>query len=159
MVASITPLRRFRLAVFALLLAGLGLNSLAPAGYMIAPSASGWLTVVVCPETNALSRLAASPPADMHIVDHAVDHVVDHAVDHAAMGHGQEGDSGSSSAAKAKDCAFGGTLKLTTGPVDPELLVAAILFVLLLGLAPSRPIFVNARPYLRPPLRGPSVPI
>jgi len=146
-----SPLRRFRLAVLALLLAGLGLNSLAPAGYMIAPSASGWLTVVVCPETNALSRLAASPPADMHIVDQAVDH--------AAMGHGQESDSGSTSAAKAKDCAFGGTLKLTTGPVDPELLVAAILFVLLLGLAPSRPIFVNARPYLRPPLRGPPVPI
>ncbi|BDW82111.1 hypothetical protein MACH24_15490 [Erythrobacter sp. Dej080120_24] len=155
MVALKSPLRRFRLAVFALLLAGLGLNSLAPAGYMIAPSASGWLSVVVCPETNALSRLAASPPADMHTVDHAVDHVVDH----AAMGHGQESDSGSTSAAKAKDCAFGGTLKLTTGPVDPELLVAAILFVLLLGLAPSRPIFVNARPYLRPPLRGPPVPI
>ncbi|KEO88408.1 hypothetical protein EH30_03235 [Erythrobacter sp. JL475] len=137
--------------MFALLLAGLGLNSLAPAGYMIAPSASGWLTVVVCPETNALSRLAASAPVEMHAVDHAVDH--------AAMGHGHESDSGSTSAAKAKDCAFGGTLKLTTGPVDPELLVAAILFVLLLGLAPSRPIFVNARPYLRPPLRGPPVPI
>lgn len=147
MAALNSPLRRFRLAVFALLLAGLGLNSLAPAGYMIAPSASGWLSVVVCPETNGLSRLAASAPVEMH------------AVDHAAMGHGHESDSGSTSAAKAKDCAFGGTLKLTTGPVDPELLVAAILFVLLLGLAPSKPIFVSARPYLRPPLRGPPVSI
>jgi hypothetical protein len=155
-VALKTPLRRFRLAVFALLLAGLGLNSLAPAGYMIAPSASGWLTVVVCPETNALSRLApAEPAADMHAADmHAADM---HAVDHAAMGHGDDGESGSSSAAKAKDCAFGGTLKLTTGPVDPELLIAAILFVLMLGLAPRSPVFVNARPYLRPPLRGPPV--
>lgn len=120
---------------------------------MIAPSASGWLTVVVCPETNALSRLVPSEPAaDMHVADM-------HAIDHAAMGHGHDSESGSSSAAKAKDCAFGGTLKLATGPIDPELLVAAILFVLMLGLAPRSPIFVNARPYLRPPLRGPPVPI
>lgn len=132
------------MAVFALLLAGLGLNSLAPAGYMIAPSASGLPTVVVCPETHALARLAGLTSADTHTVNHA------------AMGHGSE-DNSTSSSSQAKDCAFGGTLKLATGPIDPELLVAAIVFALLLGLAPISPLLVNARPYLRPPLRGPPV--
>lgn len=130
---------------------------------MLAPSASGWPIVTVCPETHPLARLVESasakpPPADPSAMDHA-------SMDHASMGHGVSGgdgghgggDDSNSSAGQTKDCAFAGGVKFATGPIDAALLAAVIAFALLLGIAPIRPIFVSNRPYLRPPLRGPPV--
>lgn len=145
-------LRHFQWAVSALLLAGLWLNALAPAGYMIAPSATGWPAVTVCPETHPLARLVSHASHEMAASKAA-------SVDHAAMGHGPHGpdEKGSSLSNQTQDCAFAGAQEQATGSIDPAVLAAALAFVLLLGLVPSSPITGSPRRYLRPPLRAPPV--
>lgn len=130
---------RFRLALLVLLFAGLGLNSLAPAGYMIETSSSGWPSIVICPDSHPLGRAAKIN------TDHSM-------MDHASMGH-SDGDS--SAGIQSKDCAFAGINKLATGADDPVLLGLALAFALLLGLAPRTPIRLPRLSSLRPPLRGP----
>ncbi|KWV92049.1 hypothetical protein [Erythrobacter sp. YT30] len=135
---------RLRYALLFLLFASLGLNSLAPAGYMIATSESGWPSVFICPDTHPLGR-TAKPQIDQSMMDHAN-------MDHANMGHG-EGDGSSSN--QSKDCALAGINKLATGANDPVILGLALAFTLLLGLAPRTPICLPRLSNLRPPLRGP----
>lgn len=138
----------------AILLAGLTLNFLAPIGYMVAPSPAGWPSVVVCPETHPLARLAGpvSETRGAHTGKHTG------TMDHAAMGHEQGGDTTPSSS-QSKDCAFSGALDLTAGAIDPGLLSATIVYLLLLGIASSRPVIITERRYMRPPLRGPPISI
>ena len=130
---------RLRLTFLVLLFAGLGLNSLAPAGYMIETSYSGWPSIVICPDSHPLGR------APQINTDHSM-------MDHASMGHG---DGDSSVGSQSKDCAFAGITKLATGADDPVLLGLALAFVILLGLAPRTPFRLPRLSSLRPPLRGP----
>lgn len=133
-----------RPALFALLAAALWLNSLAPMGYMIAPSENGWLTVTVCPETHPLA--AATNSANLVLAHHT-------AIDHAAMGHVADDDD-QSPRGQSKECAFAG---LTDGKaaVSTALLLLALAFALLLGLAPRAPVRLTSRLRDRPPSRGP----
>lgn len=142
-------LQRFRFAIIVLLFAGLGLNALAPAGYMIAPSATGWPVIVMCPQTHPLARLMALAARDNGSATTT-------SVDHAAMGHGDD-DSNPLAAQHNEDCAFSLALHLATGPIDSELLAALIAFILLLGLIAASRIVIRPSRYLRPPLRGPPV--
>lgn len=147
-------IRCWRLALFALLCVGLGLNSLVPAGYMIAPSSSGWLTVVICPETHPLARWTA-PKTDHNMMDHAAMGHGD--MSHAAMEHGHMGhdDGSGASGSQANECAFAGVSKQDSSALDLYLLALAIAFALLLGLSPRSPIRLPKLANLRPPLRGP----
>ena len=66
-------------------------------------------------------------------------------------GHGRSQDHG-----KAEmPCAFAGLSAASLGAVDPIQLVAAIAFVMAIGLSPVLLPSVVRRGYLRPPLRGP----
>lgn len=143
---------RARMGLMLILAVGLWLNTLAPAGYMIAPSDSGWLAVTPCPETHPLAQRTAQTAAKHGAADHAA---MGHAHQaHSAMEHDHE--DGKSSAAN-NPCAFAGVTKLATGTVDPVLLVAAIAFAMLLAVA-AKPAFHLPRLLsLRPPLRGPPV--
>lgn len=136
-----------RLTLLLALAAGVWLNTLAPAGYMIAPSESGWLAVTPCPETHPLAQ--RSPIARM---DHAA---MGHAhLSGSPMEHDHEDDPSSNASTR---CAFAGVTKLATGPVDPALFVAALAFAMLLVVT-SKPAFQLRRLVgLRPPLRGPPV--
>ncbi len=136
-----------RLALLLAVAAGLWLNTLAPAGYMIAPSESEWLTVTPCPETHPLAQRA--PIAEM---DHAA---MGHAhLSGGAMEHDHEEDPSSSA---SNHCAFAGVTKLATGPVDPALFMAALVFAMLLTVAAKLPPSIPRLTALRPPLRGPPV--
>lgn len=73
---------------------------------------------------------------------------------HSEMGHGEGGNSPNSKA-KAKDCAFQGMNTLATGATNPVILGLALVFAMLLGLAPRQPIRLPTPANLRPPLRGP----
>ena len=136
-----------RVGLLIALAAGLWLNTLAPAGYMVAPSASGWLAVTPCPETHPLAQRASSASMDHASMDHAH-------MSQSTLGHDHEG--GSSSSANSP-CAFAGVTKLATGPVEPTLVVAAIAFAMLLAVTAKPPFHIPRLVALRPPLRGPPV--
>ncbi|MEM1053258.1 MAG: DUF2946 family protein [Pseudomonadota bacterium] len=131
-------------AMLVLMLTGLWLNTLAPAGYMIAPSNSGFLSVVVCPETHPLGRTLTTGQSPS-------------AVDHAVMGHHHHhADEGMEDlVSQTTECAFAGINKLATGALNLVLLSLALAFVMLLGLAPRPTLRLPKLTNLRPPLRGP----
>ncbi len=56
---------------------------------------------------------------------------------------------------KSQPCAFSGLGHAALGGADPVLLIAALAFILLVGLAPLRAPPARDLPFLRPPLRGP----
>ncbi|MEM6909787.1 MAG: hypothetical protein AAF494_14025 [Pseudomonadota bacterium] len=155
---------RIRLVVLLLLVAGLGIHALAPAGYMIAPSATGWLTVTICPETHPLayqtraashdhSAMAPASPDHAAMGHAAMSHTP---ISHTQMDHGSDDGQGSASNQNT-DCAFAGLIKLATGGIDPLLLSAALAFAVLIGLAPRVVFRLPQRGHVRPPLRGPPV--
>jgi hypothetical protein len=132
----------------ALALIALGMNAFIPAGYMLSPSSSHYLTVTLCPETHPLARAAMA--SDGHAQS------AEAAAYHAAMGHHvpmSQKDTPSAGSADV-DCAFSALALAGDIPDQPQ----ADLFALdrsltsparlkRLALSPSR--------NLRPPLRGP----
>ena len=131
-----------------LILSALGMNALIPAGYMLAPTADGFVAVTACQTTNVLARSLAERDA-----------LGADGIDHAAMGHvvsGADGDKeeGSGLSSPSKDCAFSALASGATlpDPVDFDWLAA-------LGgsLEPPGLQAISTEParYLRPPLRGP----
>ena len=142
---------RLRLVLLLAPAAGLWLNTLAPAGYMIAPSQNGWLAVTPCPETHPLAQRAPIAPMGHSPMDHAA---MGHAhLSGGAMDHDHEdGSSGASN-----PCAFAGATKLATDPVDPALFLAALAFAMLLAVTAKPSFHLPRWVGLRPPSRGPPV--
>jgi len=109
------------------------LKLLVPGGYMIG-SDHGRVTIELCSGvvTQPMTAAMAETHGDM-------------------PGHGRSQDHG-----KAEmPCAFAGLSAASLGAVDPIQLVAAIAFVMAIGLSPVLLPSVVRRGYLRPPLRGP----
>lgn len=146
----------FRASRFSVLLIGaLLLNSLAPAGYMIAPSATGVPAVMLCPQTHPLARQTMSSrdlkAGHVHHQSHKK------AGNEMAMSHGGETHEGYPSTHKVTglECAFAGMAQLATGAVEPALLIDAIAFAQLLEMGPVRRLVLPQLDRLRPPLRAP----
>jgi hypothetical protein len=121
-----------RLAL-ALLLLALAARALLPAGYMIAPSGERFLTVTICADASGAPKL-------MRI---------------AISGKDQTENHQSGGADKSQPCAFSGLGHPALGGIDPVLLAGALVFILLVGLAPLYAPPARDIAFLRPPLRGP----
>jgi hypothetical protein len=119
-----------RSVAFLLIALALAMKLLVPAGYMLAPS-SKFLTVLVCSGTNMDPVTIKVPMAP------------------AVPG------TGDSDTADKTVCAFSGLGLAGLAATDPDLLAAAILFILALGFLPVQPVLRAIPAYLRPPLRGP----
>lgn len=120
----------------ALLVLALAVKALLPAGFMVSATGERFLTVTICAD-------ASGTPKQMQI---------------AIQGKDDIGSDHSEAADKGQPCAFSGLGHAALGGVDPALLVAAIAFILLAGLAPLRPPALRDIAFLRPPLRGPPSP-
>lgn len=115
--------------------AALVLKLLIPAGYMIA-SDRGRPTIAICPGGDVAGVAAVRMHGGM-------------------PGHGQPRDHG-----KAElPCAFAGLSAAALGAIDPVQLAVLVAFVMALGLLPVLPMPAARRVYLRPPLRGPPLPL
>lgn len=125
-----TTLVRNRTLAALLLAAALCLKAVLPTGYMVGQQ-SKVLTVQLCDASSghAAIRQIAIPTKE---------------------GTGQK------NGQKAQgDCAYGSlSMAFATGP-DPALLLIAIAFILVLGLAPVRISAPKRISHVRPPLRGP----
>ena len=134
-----------------LCVAALAMKLLVPSGYMISGEGSH-VAIILCsgvaPQMAAPpmmgAPMAASP--DMSMGNHVMaDHVMP---EHdPATGHGKP----------ELPCAFSGLSAQALKGVDAILLVAAIAFVMAIGIRPVRPLVRARAPYLRPPLRGPPI--
>jgi len=124
--------RYARLALVLLALA-FAVKALVPAGYMISPAGERFLTVTICAD-------ASGTPKQMRI---------------AILDKNEAGGDHSEAADTSQPCAFSGLGHAALGGVDPLLLVAALAFILLVGLAPLRAPPAHDIAFLRPPLRGP----
>lgn len=131
-------------------LAALAMKLLVPSGYMVS-SAQGRLAITVCPGVAPQATGMAMWPqatgmamSEMH-----------HAMADTAMpgGHAPSKEHGKTE----MPCAFSSLSAQALGAVDPVLLVAAIAFVMAVGLKRVRPLARPSTRYLRPPLRGPPV--
>ena len=120
----------------ALLVLALAVKALLPAGFMVSATGERFLTVTICAD-------ASGTPKQMQI---------------AIQGKDDIGGDHSEAADKGQPCAFSGLGHAGLGGVDPVLLVAALAFILLAGLAPLRPSALRDIAFLRPPLRGPPSP-
>ena len=120
--------RRWIAAVFAFALC---LKALVPAGYMVETDRKV-LTVKIC------TGMAEGPHTATVVLPMKDD------------GKPDRKDS-----TKDTPCAFSGLAKVATGGADEVLLAAALVFVILLGLAPMRSAPLAPILHLRPPLRGP----
>lgn len=109
------------------------LKLLIPSGYMISGD-RGTLTITIC---------SGTAPKSM-----TMDMLGTHG-DMSGSGHTKE------HSKPEIPCAFSGLSAQALGGVDPLLLVAAIAFVMAIGLRPLRLVVRPPTPYLRPPLRGP----
>ena len=121
---------RLTLALLALALA---VKAVVPAGFMLSAGGDRFLTVTICSD-------ASGSPKEMQI---------------AIPGKKRAGGDHSDMAGKGQPCAFSGLGQAGLGGVDPVLLVTAIAFILLIGLAPLLTPRARDIAFLRPPLRGP----
>lgn len=120
----------------ALLVLALAMKALVPAGFMLSATGERFLTVTICADASGAAKtMQIAIPAK----------------DAAGGGHAETAD-------KDSPCAFSGLGHAAIGGADPALLLAAIAFILLVGLAPLRAAIARDIPFLRPPLRGPPVP-
>lgn len=140
------PARLFSPFVLTFLVANLILGALAPSGYMIAPSQSGWPAITVCPETHSFVRNLNAAEQRRHAAMGHDTHTPDHGDTHD--GHDISG-------AVDNDCAFTGMAQLATGAIDPDMLGEAIAFVMQRAVRWIAPLPLSLPQYLRPPLRGP----
>jgi hypothetical protein len=124
---------RYARLTLVLVAVALAVKALVPAGYMISPAGDRFLTVTICAD-------ASGAPKQMRI---------------AVPDKNETGGDHSEAADKSQPCAFSGFGHAALGGVDPLLLVAALAFILLLGLAPLRAPPARDLAFLRPPLRGP----
>ncbi|GIX18537.1 DUF2946 family protein [Erythrobacter cryptus] len=123
--------------VLALLALVLAMKALLPAGTMLAPAGERLLTVTICADASGAPRqITIAVPVRK---------------DTGAKEHGAAAD-------KHQPCAFAALGKAALGGADPLLLAAALSFVLLLGLSPTRAPLRRVPAFLRPPLRGPPLP-
>ena len=121
-----------RLALVLLTLA-LAVKAVIPAGFMLSPGNDRFLTVTICSDASGtLKQMRLALPSKQ-----------DAGGDHSDM------------AGKGQPCAFSGLGQAGFGGVDPVLLVTAIAFILLIGLAPLLTPRARDIAFLRPPLRGP----
>ena len=128
--------------------AALLLKLIVPAGYMIAVD-HGRVAMIVCP---GMMPAAPATPASMGGGDAmpgmppmaAMHHADDAGHEHAPSHVGAE-----------MPCAFAGLSAAALGAIDPVQLVALIVFIMTIGLVVGAAVVPVARPYLRPPLRGP----
>lgn len=134
---------RLRAAIFTharlilvLLALALAVKAAVPAGYMLSSGGGRFLTVTICADASGV-------PKQMQI---ALPENRDAGSDHAKEG------------AKGQPCAFSGLGHTAIGGADPVLLAAALVFILLVGLAPLPALPVREAPFLRPQLRGPPLP-
>jgi hypothetical protein len=104
------------------------MKALVPAGYMIG-SNTHLLTVEICADSQGLHLTRTLPvPGENQPADHA-----------KSDGH----------------CGWGVLAMSALGGADLALLALALAFILLLGMAPAKPIREARKQHLRPPLRGP----
>ncbi len=134
--------RRFFLAhshIAALIcVAALMLRLLIPTGYMVS-SVHSRIAITIC------SGVAGQQASMM----------MDIPMDHAMPGEGKSKEHG-----KAEmPCAFSALSAQVLKGADPVLLVAALAIVAALALRATPQTFVPTRAYLRPPLRGPPLPL
>lgn len=112
-----------------LIAAALLVKALVPQGYMVVPGKT--LTLAICSGTG---------PAEMTVTLPVAPGKGDPAADRKGQDQG---------------CAFSALGHAAAPGADPVLLLAAIAFVLALGIAPGAPLPLRRRTQLRPPLRGP----
>jgi len=129
--AMICDHARLTLVLLALALA---VKVVVPAGFMMSGGGDRFLTVMIC------SDASGGGPKQMQI---------------AIPGKRDSGSNHSEQGTKAIHCAFSGLGHSALGGADPLLLVAALAFILLLGLAPLSSLPARDMPFLRPQLRGP----
>ena len=122
--------------VLALLALVLVVKAVVPGGYMLSFGGERFLTVTICADASGV-------PKQMQI----------------AIPAKKNGESGHlESSAKAQHCAFASSGHAMLSGADPLLLIAALAFILLTGLAPLPALPVRDAPFLRPQLRGPPRP-
>lgn len=120
-----------RLAMLLVVMALL-VKALLPAGYMLAPSNKSF-TVTICADgSGEMQTRTVTVPVQNG--EHGGK------VDHAQSGKG---------------CAYSALSIASTAGADVSLLVLALAFILLVGLAPAPQLSVAIPHHLRPPLRGP----
>lgn len=107
------------------------MKTLVPAGYMLAPSNSTYLTVALCSGVNM-------PPVTIQV----------------PVTHETSGKDGSTTDIKDA-CPYSLLGHVGLPAVDPVLLAAAIAFVMALAFLPAGNNLPPLSPHLRPPLRGP----
>lgn len=115
----------------AILVLALLMKIVTPVGFMPTVS-NGRIVVGICSGTGASTMVMTIP----------------------GLEHGKP-DGGNHPGKVEQPCAFAGLSAPILAAADPMLLVAAILFVLALGIRPLLPPAPIAPPNLRPPLRGP----
>lgn len=119
--------------------AALMLRLLIPTGYMVSND-HGRIAITIC------SGIAGQQPSMM--------------MDMPGMDHAMPGEGKSKEHGKAEmPCAFSALSAQVLGGADPVLLIAALVVVAAMALRASPRSFVPAAAYLRPPLRGPPLPL
>jgi hypothetical protein len=101
--------------------------------------------VVICPDTNPIAQ--ATPAAHASQAHH-------HMGGKADNSHGEHGKQDSSGA-----CPYSLLPMASLAGADAVLLAVALVFILALGFAPAPPPSLARNPHLRPPLRGPPLPV
>lgn len=135
-----------------LLVMALLLKAAIPVGFMLSPGADGSITITICPST--------APAAMARSIDHAAMGHGSGPVGQMAMtmGHGQgHDDMPSEQGNKPMHCAFAGLSHAALGGVGIDLLAAAVAFVLLLAVRPTRRMVLSRLFFLRPPMRAPPI--
>ena len=144
-VAAIRHLLAQRHLAVLICAAALLLKLLVPTGYMIENDHGGF-AIVICPGTAPATSAMTMPGMDG-----------DMAAMHGAMpDHGKAKEHGG----KAEmPCTYSGLSAQALGAVDPVMLVAALAVVAAMALLGAPRPAVPSTPYLRPPLRGPPLPL
>ena len=132
-------LRQHRTVAAWLLTLALLLKVIVPGGYMLDTS-GGSVGLILC------SGMAPAPVAPSHVM------AMPGMAHHAAHDTGHDKKDGHSA---EQPCAFSGLNAVSLAATDPILLALAIAFVIALVFRQVSQKPVQARAYLRPPLRGP----
>lgn len=124
---------RHHLLAMVLVGAALCLRMVMPAGYMVAPDAKV-LTISICVDSldhDAIAQIAIP----------------------------MKGTAGKTGGSTKGDCAFSSLSMASTAGADAALLALALAFIIALGFAPAPAPRPRRLARLRPPLRGPPLPV
>ncbi len=134
-----------------LCVATLALKLLVPSGYMISGE-GGRVAIILC--SGVAPPLAAPPTMESAMIVSTTMSMGDHVMaDHVMPEH----DPTASHGKMEMPCAFSGLSAQALEGVDALLLVAAIAFVMAIGVRPVRRLVPARASHLRPPLRGPPI--